>query len=201
MKYKVVFLDWYGTLSTSKFWGHLERSIHDKIETSLFGNLKIADSWMRGEFLTENVIEKLAEDTKLGYEMLLTEFVKSCESMKFISDDTDKLVLKLRKKGVKVFIATDNMDSFTRWTVPAMKLDKIFDGVLNSHNLKALKKDFKAEKSLFFEKFLKDNKIKPGESIIIDDAEDRERKIERSGIVYKRIIHGEGITKELLELI
>lgn len=30
MRYKTVFIDWNGTLSDSKFWGHLEDKTHPK---------------------------------------------------------------------------------------------------------------------------------------------------------------------------
>lgn len=45
--YKVVFLDWNGTLSKSKFWGHLQSSnkkedriLFNKIDDALFGQLR-----------------------------------------------------------------------------------------------------------------------------------------------------------------
>lgn len=202
-KYKIVFLDWYGTLSVSRFWGHLEDRITSKIESSLFGNLKpIIDPWMRGKHKSEDIIKELSDDTSLPYQMLLSEFIKSCENMKFVSEDIEGLVRKLRKKGTRVVIATDNMDSFTRWTIPAMNLQNIFDGILNSHDLKALKRDFDENgKTLFFGKFLKDFGVKHGESIIIDDGEDKDGKIQNSGIVYKKITYGEGLADELLALL
>ncbi len=201
-KYKVAFLDWYGTLSISKFWGHLDTDIINKIDASLFGKLKpMIDPWMRGEYASEDVVNELALDTGLPEQMLLNELIRSCKSMQFVEKDTNDLVRKLRNRGTKVVIATDNMDSFTRWTAPAMRLHDIFDGILNSYELKAVKRDFDSSgHSLFFAKFLEENGVAHGESIIIDDGEDKEGKIQRNGIVYKKIKHGEGISKELLEL-
>ena len=201
-KYKVVFIDWYGTLSVSKFWGHLDIEMLNIIENSLFGNLRdFINPWMKGEYTSEDIVRMFAKETGLSHKRLMKELVYSAQNMKFISGDIKDLVLKLRENGTKVVIATDNMDSFVRWTVPALELKNIFDDVLDSYSLKALKKDFHGTKSLFFDKFLKENKIKKGESIIIDDAEDKEGRIQKRGIDYKRIVHGEGITNELLELI
>lgn len=186
-----------------KVLGHLDPDVTAKIEGSLFGNLKpMIDPWMRGGHTAEDIVKRLGADTRLSYKMLYQELIKSCESMQFISADTEELVQRLREKGTKVFVATDNMDSFTRWTAPSMNLQNIFDGVLNSYEIKAVKRDFDENGvSLFFNKFLRENGISYGESIIIDDGEDRNGNIQRSGIVYKRVKHGEGISKELLDLI
>lgn len=42
------------------------------------------------------------------------------------------------------------MDTFNRFTVESMRLKVIFDEILNSYELKAMKGDFKDGKSLFF---------------------------------------------------
>ena len=161
--YKTIFIDWNGTISSSKFWWHLEQSkksednkVFARIEKSLFGNLReTIKPWMLGELQSEDVIDKVAKDSKLEYDKVLKEFIKSCASMEIVSKDVLKLVSKIRKKGTKVVIATDNMDSFTRWTYPGLKLFNHFDGYLNSHYLHAMKghKDDKG-KSLFFRKYL-----------------------------------------------
>lgn len=202
-KYKVVFLDWYGTLSTSKFWGHLDSETTNRIDTSLFGKLKpMIDPWMRGVYTSEDIVRGLSSDTGLSYQMLLDEFIKSCENMQFVSADIKDLVQKIRNKETKVVIATDNMDSFTRWTVPALRLKNVFDSVLNSYDLKAVKRDFdKTGRSLFFASFLEGNGLKHRESIIIDDGVDKDGKIQKAGIVYRQIKHGEGLSEELATLI
>ena len=55
-----------------------------------------------------------------------------------ISSDTLNRIKKLRKNYETVLI-TDNMDCFTRFTVPAKKLASFFDSIVNSFENKKLK--------------------------------------------------------------
>ncbi|MAG59732.1 hypothetical protein CMO96_03005 [Candidatus Woesebacteria bacterium] len=108
--------------------------------------------------------------------------------MKLVSEEIPTLVKKLRGKKVKVVIATDNMDSFTRWTAPALNLKPIFDEILSSHELKVTKSAFgKNGESLFFKDYFRKNNIKPQETVLIDDGEDKENRLGRLGIDYRRI--------------
>jgi len=126
---------------------------------------------MRGKYTSEQIIEFIAKNTQQDYQLLLNEFIKSCQEMKYVSPRIPQLIKKLRKKGIKVVIATDNMDSFTRWTVPALRLDVLFDDVLNSYNLKVLKTDSDDKgESIFFKNLNKNYTIK--NSLLIDDLLD-----------------------------
>ena len=208
-KYKVIFIDWNGTLSISKFWGHLSNSTREnkvffnKIENTLFCDLKhLLNPWMKGELNSENVIAEIAKHTNISYEFLLNEFIKSCEEMKYISLDICKLIKKLKKKGYMVVIATDNMDSFNRWTVPSLKVYELFDYILNSYDLKVMKNDFdKLGNILFFKNFVDKHKIGPGESILIDDSEDIDNRINKYGIDYFKITSSMGLKSVLKKLL
>lgn len=205
-KYKVVFIDWNGTLSTSKFWGHLEnkdKELFYKIEQTLFGELKsLIKPWMKGEITTEEIIKKISIQVNLDYQTIFDEFVKSCQTMSFVDNKCLKLIEQIRRNGIKVMIATDNMDSFLRWTVPTLKLDSIFDHILDSSTIKSLKNDFdKSNNSLFFDCFIKANKIGKGESVLIDDSVDKDGKIQSYGIDYFRIEAGLGLTPALEQIL
>lgn len=209
-KYKVVYLDWNGTLSTSKFWGHLEKSskaevnkLFELIDKILFSDLRhLIKPWMRGEITSEKVIKNVSEQCGVDYKVIFDEFVKGCEQMEFVTENCIKKIKFIKDKGIKVVIATDNMDSFVRWTVPALKLDRIFDGILDSYTLRALKNDFDENgSSPFFDEFVKDNIIKKGESVIIDDSEDKEGKIQAYGIDYWRIKAGVGTEPALDQIL
>lgn len=188
MNNKVIFLDWYGTLSDSKFWDHLSEDENRQIEKSLFGDLKhLLTPWMKGQFSTEDIISMLSVNTKLNTEYLLKEFIFSCQNMK-ISESVFQLIKDLRDSGHKIYIATDNMDSFSRWTVPSLNLNTHFDGILNSFNLRSLKREFDKEgNSLFFEKFINENNFHPEDCILIDDSEDKDNLIQKYGLTYHKI--------------
>ncbi len=195
MRYKTVFIDWNGTLSDSKFWGHLEDKTHpkhhifEKIEDSLFGSLKhLIKPWMRGEQTSEQIVHQIAKVADLNKEELISEFIESCKSMKLVSDRIFEITKQLQSQGVKVVVATDNMDSFTRWTIPALKLETMFDNILNSYDLGVLKGDFDDKgESLFFNWYLADHELSPTECVLIDDSEDKDGKIQGYGINYRKI--------------
>lgn len=205
-QYRVVFIDWSGTLSGSKFWGHLEKmnpDLFQKIENSLFSNLKgLIKPWMKGEVKAEHVIRSIANCSNLPYNTLFDEFLHSCHNMEYVSEDIPKLVKELQKRKVKVVIATDNMDSFTRWTVKEMKLHKLFDEVLNSHDLRGMKQDIDQNgNSIFFSEYIKKEKLKPGESILIDDSSENIEVIESFGIHYLQIKPIKGLVPALKKIL
>ena len=205
---KVLFIDWNNTLSISRFWEQLESPTHAlhhiraPVAESLFSKqapLKhLLLPWMRVEYVTEQIVQRVADHTKIDYLTLLTEFILSCEHMRFVSEEVPDLITKIRNKGVKVVIATDNMDSFDRWTAPAMKIHKLFDEILNSHALKGVKTDKDSRgKSVFFDQFLQKHNLKFGESVLIDDSSNGIEDINGFGIGYKQIEAGLGLVPAL----
>lgn len=203
---KVLFIDWNATLSPSKFWGHLEGTEENdfflKSVDSLFVfHSNLIDSWMRGGYSTEDILKKVADHTGFKYERLLRELVVSCQKMTFASEKIPKLIRQLRSRGAQIIIATNNMDSFTRWTVPAMKLNIMFDDILNSFDLGALKHDTGVNgKSLFFSNFFERTKMSPKRCIFIDDGEDKKGFIRSLGIDYRRITPYIGLETELKKI-
>ena len=206
--YSTIFLDWNSTLSYSKFWGHWQResnpynNIFNNIQSTLFSisSAKIKD-WMRGKYSTEQIVEFVAKHTEQNYKLLLSEFIKSCQQMEYSSFHIPQLIKQLRAKGIKVLIATDNVDSFTRWTVPALKLDILFDDILNSYNLRVLKTDIDEKgESLFFKKGLKKNFNFKG-SVLIDDNLDVKSIVKKSNIDFLYITKENELERHLEKLL
>jgi FMN phosphatase YigB (HAD superfamily) len=150
---------------------------------------------MRGKYTAEVFSKKIAKDTKLETEYVLGELIKSTEDMKFDSEEVLNQIQEIRQKGVKVIVATDNMDTFIRWTVPSLKLNKLFDGVLNSWELKALKGDFDRRTSRFFDNFFKNINLATTDCVLFDDSEDKENRIQNYGIEYVQISGSEDLCK------
>lgn len=192
---KVVFIDWSQTLSSSKFWGHLQVVTHPyhglfkKIQDSLFTeNNWLLDHWMRGRLSSEEVIGLISTRTKIEKCLLFGEFVRSCRKMQFDTPDALGLVDQLRSGGVKVVIATDNMDSFRRWTIPALKLGDKFDEILDSFSLKAMKKDLGTSgESLFFGSYLRRLNLSYEQSVLIDDSKTTGDIVRRLGMKYLQV--------------
>lgn len=203
---RIIFIDWSGTLSKSKFWGHLESTEPDlftKFEDNLFKkNIDLIKPWMKGELTSEDIVRKISNETGIEYEKVLNEFIKGCELMEYVDSKVPELIKKLKKKGYKVYIASNNMDSFDRWTIKAMKLDELFDGIINSFPVKVLKHDFNEDgTSLFFDTVLAKENVKPNETVLIDDSEDKENKLTNYGIDYRRISAERSLLDELNTLL
>jgi beta-phosphoglucomutase-like phosphatase (HAD superfamily) len=177
MKYKVLFIDWDGTLSNSRFWDHWatdpnKQKSYKLIQNHFFKSSRdIVSDWMLGKFNAEQVINIIATKTNIDNKDLKVGLEHSCRHMEFINDNIINQVQNIQKRGTKVVIATDNMDTFPRWTVPAMRLNLLFDGILDSHTLQANKHD-KAENgdSKFFLDYLKYNRINPQNTVLIDNS-------------------------------
>ena len=176
--YKVVFLDWFKTLSDSLFWekwANNSKYSKDllKIQAYMFSNGNtIVKDWMRGQLDAETAVRKISRNTLVPYQTIMDELIASAEAMNFKDTHVVDNIKILRESGLKVVIATDNMDTFIRWTVPAMGLEPMFDGIIDSYSKKALKTDFSGGDNLFFKEYLEKTNLKPGESILIDDSKE-----------------------------
>lgn len=175
-KIKTVFLDWFGTQSLNTFWEHWQDPTHpnnryvQSIE-DFFRHGEMVDPWMRGLLTAEDFVKEMGGAIGVNDDILLKGLRESCRAMQFISPEIPALISRLREQGKTVIVATDNMDTFSRWTVPSMNLDEIVNGVLNSHTLGALKSDFDQEgNSLFFGDYFNCHGIKAGEAILFDDS-------------------------------
>lgn len=178
-KYKVVFFDWNKTLSNSLFWEQLGDSNHKRhewnknISTYLFQNNKhLISDWMRGEIEDREIVNRISLQFNYSSETLLEDLVDSCRNMKFVSDDVIALVKKLRKKGTRCVIATDNMDTFRKYTVPALELEKHFDDILVSTDSGLFKFDTKGTEIPFFDSYLKKYNLRYEDAVLIDDCVD-----------------------------
>ena len=207
-KPKVAFFDWFATLSSSVFWeqlkdpNHPHHNLADKLEVSMFTNLgHLINPWMRGEYTTEEVLTEVSKDSGIPHDVVMEEFIAGCERMTLSAAEIPTLIDQLRDLGVRTIIATDNMDSFTRWTVPAMGLDTMFDGVLNSYDLKALKEDTENGRLLFFHNFLTDNDIDPQDTVIFDDSDHKLVVLSKGGMRCIKVEPHTGIVTQLKKLI
>ncbi len=205
---KVVFIDWYGTLSVTKFWHQLENPKHphhlywEIIEAEMTDQKQqFLDPWMRGQINTEDVVRRIAKATNLSYSILFDEFVKSAETLSVIPGALP-LIHQIRSKGIHVAIATDNMDSFYRWTVPSLNLKLKFDSILNSAVSRVLKRDCSdSGQNIFFSRFMRERDVLAHECLLIDDSASLEPVIRSVDMQFVPIPFGEGLIPVLNELL
>ncbi len=202
---KVIFIDWNRTLSFDLFWGHLKDPEHPNhrhlapIEEWLFvENRALIGPWMRGDVSVEDVVARMSKDIKIPAEVILQELRHSCEVMRYCIVGLEELVREIRNRGIRVIIATDNMDTFTRFTVPALKIDQIFDGYINSYDIKCLKDDDEPADSIsFFDDFLARNGLGYADVILLDDSPDKSGKYQKLGFDRVLIDSPETLQKTL----
>ncbi len=176
MSVEALFVDWDGTLSHSKFWADcppdvLDPEMVERFTSFLFkGSHDIVQQWMKGAQSTTAVVGMLAIEFGLDAHTLHSQLERSCRAMQFAHPAVPDQVRRLREQGIKVVIATDNMATFNDWTVPALGLRSMFDGILNSCQQGAFKKDIVDGRSPFFDDYLHQHGLRSGETVLIDDS-------------------------------
>lgn len=128
----ILFSDFNGVLCHDVFWRSLPTETFNLVERFIFhDNMPLVDDWMIGRTTSEEVNRLVADRIGMPYEKLWDIFVRDCETM-HVSKSALNLIQKLRTTQTAILI-TGNMDSFTRFTVPALKLDSYFDRIVSSH--------------------------------------------------------------------
>ena len=127
---------------------------------------------MRGEHTSENIVKILSEDSGVAQDIILNELAESCRQMKYVSEEIPELINKIKNKGIKVVIATDNMDTFERFTIPSMEIGNLFDDFLISCKLKVLKEDIQEDSIPFFDNYLNKYNLSYQDAVLLDDCID-----------------------------
>lgn len=207
-RYKTIFFDWHNTLSVSLFWDqwknpeHPRHEWHTPLSRYLLGeNMPVVMEWMRGKVNAEEISTMLADRFGYSWEIIFQDLKESCESMCMVSDEILPLVQKLRKNGTKCVIATDNMDTFTRFTVPALRLSEHFDGVLNSFETGMLKFDIEDDAIPFFDEYLEKNNLNYQDVVLIDDCTDKSGTYEKLGLDILQIFSPDDFMERLKQLV
>jgi beta-phosphoglucomutase-like phosphatase (HAD superfamily) len=125
---------------------------------------------MLGAVAAEDVCTLAAGSLGLAAADLLADLEHGCRRMEFGDPASADALRAIRAQGTKVVLATDNMDAFYRWTVPALHLRGIFDAILDSASLGTLKGDLIHGQSPFFGPWLSDQGIAPSEAVLVDDS-------------------------------
>jgi len=200
-----MFIDWNGTLSNSVFWEHLKKSDNEtftQIRNQLFNeSCETVNLWMMGKKNYEDIVDEISFTTGINASFILDELAISCRNIKLISDEIISLVASIRGRGIKVVIATDNMDVFDKYTVPALGLNNIFDDILNSYNLGAFKSEEDADGNLlFFNNWLNKNGIKIENTVLIDDSIKSKNFFENKGMRFMPINNEYSVIDYLKEI-
>ena len=171
---KTIFLDWNGTICNNVFWQQLDndstKEIFEKIKKCLFiDNGNLIDPWMKNQLSMNDIIDTISNETKINKQFLKEQLIFSSENMNFINPEIPNIIKLIREKGIKVVLASDNMDVF-RYTISKLKLDLLFDDLLLSNEIGFLKTEWTGNTSLFFKNYIKRKNLNPNECTLIDDS-------------------------------
>jgi FMN phosphatase YigB (HAD superfamily) len=166
MSKPILFVDFDGTLCHDRFWRGLPTEQYEKVQEVLFSEDRTyLQKWMKGKRTAEEVNQLLADQLGIPFEEIWDVFVKDAESMS-VSQEVLEKIGSLRDLYTTILI-TVNMDSFSRFTVPALRLNDYFDAISNSYYEGKFKSDNGGE---VFVDYLKKYSAPVEESILIDDS-------------------------------
>lgn len=167
MKSGILFLDWDGTLSHGRFWSELDEYVYEKIQRCLFNqNSLLIDEWMKGSRSSEDVCDWLELSVGCKSQVLFNALIKSCERMT-LPENIRRLISEIRKNRY-VVLMTDNMDCFSRCTVPAGRMEELFDCIINSSATRKLKRD---QNGLSFHEIVQRYDTQLRDCVLIDDSQ------------------------------
>ncbi|MFH2041072.1 MAG: hypothetical protein ABIJ35_00980, partial [Acidobacteriota bacterium] len=156
-------------MSHGKFWSvweHVRPDLYATLQLKLFSENDLIDGWMRGQYDSETVCERLTSDLRVPAREVFDALILGCRKM--VLDRGLVEQLGELSGACKIVLVTDNMDCFTRFTVPAQNLSKHFHDILNSCDLGRLKKD---DGGRTFKEYLKKEGLDFSQSLLIDDSE------------------------------
>lgn len=173
---KTIFLDWNGTICNNVFWEQLNNSttkeIFDKITKCLFiKHNHLINSWMKNILSMNDIIDIVSRETNIDKYFLKEQLIISSLGMNYVDLNIPNIIKLIQIKGIKVVLASDNMDVF-RHTITNLKMDLLFDDLLLSNEIGFLKSELNDNKSLFFENYINKNNLKYNECILIDDSKE-----------------------------
>lgn len=143
---RIVFIDWYQTLSFDLFWQNVKKknpSAFECIQTNIFHDAERSRQWMAGHHSSEDICQYASRCSGISADDLFSDLQNSCANQK-IHPSAIETIKELRNTH-HIFIVTDNMDCFSRFTVPALEMATWTDGIANSSDIKRFKNDLNGQ--------------------------------------------------------
>lgn len=163
----ILFVDFDGTICLERYWRSLPDSQHEGIQKLLFrDDTTMAHDWMRGHYTAEEVNQYAAEKIGLDYDYLWNLFVDDCKTMHVSKDVLERI--KALSSSYTTILITGNMDSFSRFTVPALSLEDYFNEISNSYYEGRHKTD---DNGQLFSKFTDKHGTPITDCVLLDDSD------------------------------
>lgn len=141
---KAVFFDFSKVLSRGRFYsglGKVDPERYERLQTEIFAPPStLCDRWMRHELTRHDINRHLSRKLNIPETELNRYLLDSVQHLP-LDQDLIGWANELKQKGQSIAIVTDNMDTFSAYTVPSLGLDKIFPVIVSSADHRILKKD------------------------------------------------------------
>lgn len=171
-KLDLILFDFHNTLSNSLFYIGLAEEhpeISKALSKDIFANKENAEilkQWMKGSCTYKEFHEKVAKKINCDPK-ILDKYLENGIKKMSLNEDLVKFAKKIKTKGVKVVVFTDNMDPFNEMVVPHFQLNEIFDNIISSWDYRILKDENNGE---FIDIILKEMGIEIEKTLLIDDS-------------------------------
>lgn len=161
----ILFCDFDGTLCHQRYWRSLPAGAYEKVQDLLFRKeTTMVRNWMVGKHTSEEVNGHVAQVLEMPPADLWELFVTDCSNMEVNQEALEK-IKQLRNRFTTILV-TVNMDSFSRFTSPALQLEKYFDVISNSYHEGKHKADNEGE---LFREYAAKFGVPISECVLIDD--------------------------------
>ncbi len=171
----VVFFDWFGTLSTSRFWDGitqarrhaLKRMLSERLHEFFSVERETISLWMRGELTDADVVAHLDIRLPRHYrdDYLHRALHRDCRASA-VRPGMAELVRGLRSRAL-VAVATDNMACFLAAVPTVLNTEAPVDAILSSAERQVLKAE---DPRRFFAPVLDATGFAFSHAILIDDC-------------------------------
>ncbi|HSQ97788.1 MAG TPA: HAD hydrolase-like protein [Rickettsiales bacterium] len=104
----------------------------------------ITRAWMQGDISYKELNMLMARKFNTTEDYLNNHLIESVKKMK-LNENLINFYQKQKNNGTKVYIMSDNMDIFSEVSVKHFNLNKYFDKIYNSSDVKQLKRDKNCE--------------------------------------------------------
>lgn len=144
MSYQTILFDFDGVLCKDRFYEKTllpdYQGVYDWIQANIFKDKELIKKWMKNQIDSAGINRLISENTDIEYGILNKLYEESICRMK-LDKEIKGLARLLKLSGKKIGIVTDNMDVFTKITVPNHQLVILFDVIINSADYGILKKE------------------------------------------------------------
>lgn len=189
---RTIFFDFDGVLGSGRFYtGKFKENnpeAYQWIQKNIFGNKEYVLKWMKG-VIDYNQVNKYISDNINIDKTIIDKALIGTASGKLINKKVRAVAQDLKLKGYKLGIISDNMDVFTKFTVPEGKLNIIFDTIINSADYGLLKEDQNGKLFQMALEQIEEDDI--SRSLLIDDDDKTIKDFIKkggNGYVYKNFL-------------